>query len=182
MNKKAYGFTLIELLIVIIVIGILATIGIIAYRGIQERAKSVALVAGVDQWEKAIAIASIQGIRLPSDTHTCLGRAGDFPAADGFDEGVCLEGSNGETVEYDGAVFSAWNQGIPSGKMPVTTLTTAGVTYRSRGLWVHSADSLGINLAWVPQVNGVCGRGVAADLGSESGSLAGGLCIVNVTY
>lgn len=181
MNKKAYGFTLTELLIVIIVIGILATIGIIAYRGIQERAKSVALVAGIDQWEKAIAIASIQGIRLPSNTHTCLGRADDFPAADGFDEGVCLEGSNGETVEYDGAAFSTWGEEPPSGKMPVTTLTTGGVTYRSRGIWVHSSGSEYINLMWVPQVSGVCGRGAVA-LESENGLLAGGLCVVTVTY
>ena len=39
MNKKAHGFTIVELLIVIVVIAILATISIVTYVGIQNRAR-----------------------------------------------------------------------------------------------------------------------------------------------
>ncbi len=39
MNKSRSGFTIVELLIVIVVIAILAAISIVAYNGIQERAK-----------------------------------------------------------------------------------------------------------------------------------------------
>ena len=38
--RKNVGFTIVELLIVIVVIGILAAITIVAYNGIQDRAKS----------------------------------------------------------------------------------------------------------------------------------------------
>jgi prepilin-type N-terminal cleavage/methylation domain-containing protein len=41
-NKKA-GFTIVELLIVIVVIGILAAITIVAYNGVQTRAKSTSV-------------------------------------------------------------------------------------------------------------------------------------------
>lgn len=39
-NTKSKGFTLVELLIVIVVIAILAAISIVAYNGIQDRAKT----------------------------------------------------------------------------------------------------------------------------------------------
>lgn len=51
-NKK--GFTIVELLIVIVVIAILAAITIVAYNGIQNRAKSGQVVTGMNQYIKAI--------------------------------------------------------------------------------------------------------------------------------
>lgn len=39
MRKSVSGFTIVELLIVIIVIAILATISVVAYNGVQQRAK-----------------------------------------------------------------------------------------------------------------------------------------------
>lgn len=45
MNKKAYGFTLTELLIVIIVIGILATIAVVSYQGITARANDAVVAS-----------------------------------------------------------------------------------------------------------------------------------------
>jgi prepilin-type N-terminal cleavage/methylation domain-containing protein len=40
LNNKERGFTIVELLIVIVVIGILAAISIVAYNGVQNRAKT----------------------------------------------------------------------------------------------------------------------------------------------
>jgi prepilin-type N-terminal cleavage/methylation domain-containing protein len=40
LNTKERGFTIVELLIVIVVIGILAAISIVAYNGVQNRAKT----------------------------------------------------------------------------------------------------------------------------------------------
>lgn len=53
------GFTIVELLIVIVVIGILAAITIVAYNGIQERAKVQKANADLNALVKAIKIARI---------------------------------------------------------------------------------------------------------------------------
>lgn len=58
MNKwaKQTGFTIVELLIVIVVIGILASITIVAYNGIQGRAKDAQVDTAVNQIKKALEI------------------------------------------------------------------------------------------------------------------------------
>ncbi len=40
MTERRSGFTIVELLIVIVVIGILAAIVIVAFQGVQEKAKT----------------------------------------------------------------------------------------------------------------------------------------------
>lgn len=45
MKNRSKGFTIVELLIVIVVIGILAAITIVAYNGIQNRAKNTAALS-----------------------------------------------------------------------------------------------------------------------------------------
>lgn len=43
LGKKQTGFTIVELLIVVVVIAILATISVVAYKGIQQRATNAAI-------------------------------------------------------------------------------------------------------------------------------------------
>ena len=50
-----------ELLIVIVVIAILAAITIVTFNGIQQRAKTSAIAAAVDQWEKLIRLEIAKG-------------------------------------------------------------------------------------------------------------------------
>lgn len=52
MRKTAYGFTIIELLIVIVVIAILATISVVAYNGIQNRANNTAIMSDLAAMKK----------------------------------------------------------------------------------------------------------------------------------
>jgi general secretion pathway protein G len=51
---QSWGFTLIELLIVILILGILAGIGIPAYRGYVERAKIITAIAEIKDISTAI--------------------------------------------------------------------------------------------------------------------------------
>lgn len=63
-NKKA-GFTIVELLIVIVVIAILAAITIVAYSGIQQRARDSKRLQDVDTISKALELYYIDNGKYP---------------------------------------------------------------------------------------------------------------------
>lgn len=53
-SKQFAGFTIVELLIVIVVIGILAAITIVAFNGVQNRARTSSRDADISQYYKAV--------------------------------------------------------------------------------------------------------------------------------
>lgn len=57
LSKYKQGFTIVELLIVIVVIGILAAITIVAFNGVQTKAKQARVKSDVSNYTKAITIA-----------------------------------------------------------------------------------------------------------------------------
>ena len=68
-SKNKNGFTIVELLIVVVVIAILAAITIVAYNGIQNRAKESAAQAGAAQATKKIAqYAALNSESYPDQT------------------------------------------------------------------------------------------------------------------
>jgi len=67
MRKSTSGFTIVELLIVIVVIGILAAITVVAYNGIQDRAKRTSQQAQVDAVGKAIRLYAAEKGNLAGD-------------------------------------------------------------------------------------------------------------------
>jgi prepilin-type N-terminal cleavage/methylation domain-containing protein len=60
-HRKQYGFTIVELLIVIVVIGILAAITVIAFNGVQERAKQAAVISDLSTSSKKIMASAAGG-------------------------------------------------------------------------------------------------------------------------
>jgi prepilin-type N-terminal cleavage/methylation domain-containing protein len=76
-HNKQTGFTIVELLIVIVVIGILAAITIVAYNGIQNRAKSTRVVSGMNTYVKALAAytADKSAYPVPAGSIACFGNA-----------------------------------------------------------------------------------------------------------
>jgi prepilin-type N-terminal cleavage/methylation domain-containing protein len=63
------GFTIVELLIVIVVIAILAAISIVAYNGIQGRARDVSRITKVNQMRDAIELYMLDNGTYPQIQH-----------------------------------------------------------------------------------------------------------------
>lgn len=72
-HNSVSGFTIVELLIVIVVIGILAAITIVAYNGIQGRARDSQRVSDLKSIQKAIELHRIQTGAVPVSSASGLG-------------------------------------------------------------------------------------------------------------
>lgn len=79
MSVKPRGFTIVELLIVIVIIAILAAITVVAFRGIQERANSTAIISqakayikGLTLWEAELGRPTTNSCITPSTYTTCV--------------------------------------------------------------------------------------------------------------
>ena len=69
-SRSPHGFTIVELLIVIVVIAILATVSIVAYTGIQQKARVSALSSALQQASKKLATYAVDGNGYPADLAT----------------------------------------------------------------------------------------------------------------
>lgn len=81
---KKPGFTIVELLVVVVIIGILASVTLVAYNGFTQHARMNALVANVKQWGKLISIyeaRSTSDQRLETGSIYCLSTECDSGAA-----------------------------------------------------------------------------------------------------
>lgn len=114
-GQRQSGFTIIELLIVIVVISILAAITIVAYTGVQERAKASAAEAKVAQALKQVKSfaslnneaypASVTGCPSPSSTQLCIEADADTTLAYSVENSVspqsfCFSISNTNSAYY----------------------------------------------------------------------------------
>ena len=82
-TRKKAGFTIVELLIVIVVIAILAAITIVAYTGIQERARTSAQLSELSQLQRTIQVDVLQTtgteISIGTPVVYAQGATGSFP-------------------------------------------------------------------------------------------------------
>lgn len=82
--KIRAGFTIVELLIVVAVIGALATISVVAYNGIQARARDASLRNVADKVADALQLFAAKNDRWPyggSSATTAIGSATECPGA-----------------------------------------------------------------------------------------------------
>lgn len=77
MKKTTSGFTIVELLIVIVIIAILAAITIVAYNGIQQRARNSQTATTIQAYKKALIQYAIEHQAYATSGNACLGD--DYP-------------------------------------------------------------------------------------------------------
>lgn len=146
-NKYTNGFTIVELLIVIVVIGILAAITIVAYNGIQNRARTSAVNTQLIQAAKKIAIWQVDN---PDQAPSTLADAGIVSTNDvafqlTSDNTVtpstyCVTGTYGTLTYYVDNTSSAPTAGVCSGyNLLVWNKTQAGATAPVPSATVDSA-------------------------------------------
>lgn len=105
-NRQFYqkGFTIVELLIVIVVIGILAAITVVAFNGVQDRAKQAKISSDLGQLDRAIKAARTNsGTQLRYITGSAASGAGCWGKADGTDL-AALPASDGCWTAYNNAL------------------------------------------------------------------------------
>ena len=105
-SRQQAGFTIVELLIVIVVIAILAAITVVAYNGIQERAKNSAAQAAVSQGVKKLEAYKVQnndsyptnpsdaGISVSSDSPYTYTGSGNYYCLTATQSGVSYFSTN----------------------------------------------------------------------------------------
>lgn len=64
------GFTVVELLVVIVVIGILSTIGVVTYSGIQDRSREASVASELKHASSSLALYYTQNQKFPPDLAT----------------------------------------------------------------------------------------------------------------
>lgn len=160
MKKSTSAFTIVELLIVIVVIAILATIGIVAYTGIQQRAKNAQVVGGVNTYYKAILQYGTLNGAYPSVNNACLGA--DYPG------GQCWNGPNGThsvnaSVDSQLATVMSSKPALAAELFPVNA-----VDQRAGAIWITSGGQRRI-------VYYLQGTGQSCGISGAAGTNEGGL-------
>lgn len=178
--QKAHnkGFTIVELLIVIVVIAILATISIVAYNGIQDRAKNNATIAAATQVQKLITTYAIQtGQRLASNNY-CLTQ-----------DNKCASDSGATPVTSDNSTIISTLQ--PYGTLPASVPVPSGI--RTSYVSARTVDGVATPLFlvfWIKGTSQNCGMKTVVGSGTDwntsttgYSSSSGGYtqCVVPVT-
>ena len=84
------GFTIVELLIAIVVIGILASITVVAFNGVQKRAYVTTVNDGGIKLSRVFAAYYAANNAFPTDgIRPCIGEIENYPAQDNFAAGEC---------------------------------------------------------------------------------------------
>lgn len=113
LKSKSGGFTLIELLIVIIIIGILAAIGFVAYTGSQNRAKKASAETTLSQAKTKLGEYNADNGQYPADelafTTWLTDEDNNAKLADKFETAdfqyTVTGGGNGYTITAVGTPF-----------------------------------------------------------------------------
>lgn len=176
---KRHGFTIVELLIVIVVIGILAAITVVAFNGIQNRAKNASLTSDLTNAAKQLQLARVETgtypLSLPSSVKASPGIVLHLANTGDPENAYCINAynSNGgvrslstnttsQPYLCSGALIGT-PVGGPVPNVPVNTnlvsdfstwSLTGGVTYNSSTNEIHLNSTSGSARSPIVRVDG----------------------------
>lgn len=134
-KKHTDGFTLVELLIVIVVIAILAAISIVAYNGIQDRARNVATQNDIQQIASLIEQYNVYN--------------GSYPSTGGLSR-VYTDTNCSRPADDDGYKGKNWVPGLETltSNLPQSSASGTGVNGNG-GCYAYASDGVSYVLsAW----------------------------------
>lgn len=111
-TRNSSGFTIVELLVVIVVIGILAAITIVAYNGIQERARKANLISAVKAYNTNLNLYYVDNGKYPTTSTYCLGTGYTDRTGDGNPDCRWGSGNVNPNAAFDTAL-NKYMQGTP---------------------------------------------------------------------
>lgn len=135
------GFTIVELLIVIVIVAILASTTIVAYRGVQQRASDAAVTSAVRAWSQILKMYYAENNSYPyvDDDTVCLGAS--FAASAPYAANECAKDDEGWSVKTDTTLNATLTDAV--GALPATSFPSIEGSYYSgydhfRGLAYYS--------------------------------------------
>lgn len=152
------GFTIVELLIVIVVIGILASITVVAYSGIQNNANDTALKNDLRNFSKIMEIYKVDNDAYPSTLTASMGikyskgsYGLDFQA---FNARYCYNPSTGAYIMYVNSKSGNYYRYTPSGGIESAAATYGWGVCQQIGLVNTNPSQNGLfNSTWESWAN-----------------------------
>lgn len=131
LTPHAQGFTIVELLIVIIVIAILAAITIVAYNGIQQRARNSQVISGTNAYLKTLHEYYAVHSQLPTSSG-CLGA--NYPS------NQCWVGTSG-TWSVNATLDSNLSEFLSTKPTLATSLFSIGIGDNTRAGALYNSST-----------------------------------------
>lgn len=183
-KRLSKGFTIVELLIVIVIIGILASLVIVAYNGIQQRTNNTTTLTAVAAHIKALRQYAVDNGTWPPNSVSHYPCVGDQYNTGGCGQlpGTCMiAGASCNT-----AMNTQYNTDIRPyyGNGDITTPSLQEITYSGtqyRGAWAHATSVSGsISVRYFLAGNESCGSPAGITASKSYGDSTGSVCLATI--
>lgn len=157
-RARQTGFTIVELLIVIVVIGILAAITIVAYNGIQQRARNNQTLVAVESWVKGLQLYKVDKGRWPN-YYTCLGDNYLYDSSGTASSGIgqCRQDDAGSGAVVSTAFNNEMQAYISNRPTPAMVTAASTATVWRRGLNYYFGGGAGTDVYILAVLDGSLG-------------------------
>ncbi len=170
-HKHKQGFTIVELLIVIVVIAVLAAITVVAFNGIQTRAKNTKTVNAAVSWIKALKLYNADKGTWPTE-YSCLGSTTTYVG----NGGQCWDAVQWVVKPTFLAAMQPYMSNYPE---PDTTDIWAGSANSPRRGLLYSTDNATYWQLYVFQLGSTCPN-LGLTLTSSNAYGSGRYCLYNL--